>query len=42
VTWAFYDWAFVSVWCYFAALISLYIFIVVARNALQNERVTLG
>lgn len=40
VTWAFYDWAFVSVWCYFAALISLYIFMVVARNIQLHARVT--
>jgi hypothetical protein len=31
VTWALYDWAFVSVWCYFGALISLYIFYVIVR-----------
>jgi len=31
VTWALYDWAFVSVWCYFAALTSLYVFYVIVR-----------
>lgn len=31
-TWAFFDWVFVSVWCYFAAVISLYIFIIIARS----------
>ena len=41
VTWVFYDWAFVSVWCYFAAVISLYIFLVVARNIQLHARVTL-
>ena len=32
-SWAFFDWVFVSVWCYFAAVISLYIFIMIARSA---------
>lgn len=31
-TWAFFDWVFISVWCYFAALISLYIFFMIARS----------
>lgn len=32
LTWAFFGWAFVSVWCYFAAIISLYIFMMIARS----------
>ena len=32
ITWAFFDWVFVSVWCYFAAIISLYIFFMIARS----------
>jgi len=31
LTWIFYSWVFVSVWCYFAAVISLYIFYIIAR-----------
>lgn len=31
LTWVFYNWAFISVWCYFSAIISLYIFFVIAR-----------
>lgn len=31
LTWVFYKWVFVSVWCYFAAVISLYIFFIIAR-----------
>lgn len=31
-TWAFFDWVFISVWCYFAALISMYIFYMIARS----------
>lgn len=31
LTWIFYSWVFVSVWCYFAAIISLYIFYIIAR-----------
>jgi hypothetical protein len=38
VTWALYDWAFVSVWCYFAAIISLYIFVVIARRVQLHAR----
>lgn len=41
VTWAFYDWAFVSVWCYFAAVISMYIFLIVARYVRLHARATL-
>lgn len=37
VSWAFYDWALVSVWCYFAAIISLYIFFMIAHSV-QAER----
>lgn len=33
VAWLFFDWVFVSVWCYFAAIISLYISFVIARSA---------
>lgn len=29
VSWVFYNWVFVSVWCYFAAVISLYVFYVI-------------
>jgi len=32
VTWSFYEWVFISVWCYFAALISVYIFVAIARS----------
>jgi hypothetical protein len=32
ITTVFYGFAFISVWCYFAAIISLYIFLVTARN----------
>ena len=32
VTGVFFSWVFVSVWCYFAALISIYIFYMVYRN----------
>lgn len=32
VTLALFDWVFISVWCYFAALISLYIFFMIARR----------
>lgn len=32
VTWLFFDWAFISVWCYFAAIISLYIFFIIVRS----------
>jgi hypothetical protein len=38
LTWALYDWAFVSVWCYFAAIISLYIFFVIARRVQVHAR----
>jgi len=39
VTIAFFVWAFVSVWCYFAAIISLYIFIVINRSVqVENAR----
>jgi hypothetical protein len=37
-TLALYDWAFVSVWCYFAAIISLYIFFVIARHVQAHTR----
>jgi len=30
--WMFFGWAFISVWCYFAAIISLYIFFIVFRS----------
>ncbi|MBI1194922.1 MAG: hypothetical protein GC138_03615 [Gammaproteobacteria bacterium] len=33
---ALYDWAFISVWCYFAAVISLYIFVIMARRLRQR------
>ncbi len=39
MTWAFFDWAFISVWCYFAAIISLYIFFMIAHSV-QTARVT--
>ena len=32
ISWAFYEWVFVSVWCYFAAILSLYIFLMIARS----------
>ncbi|MBV1930822.1 MAG: hypothetical protein KUG71_03820 [Porticoccaceae bacterium] len=32
ITLAFFDWVFISVWCYFAAAISLYIFFLIARR----------
>lgn len=32
ITWQIYHWAFVSVWCYFSAVLSLYIFYVIARS----------
>ena len=32
LSWVFFDWAFVSVWCYFAAIISLFIFFMIARG----------
>ena len=32
LTWAFFGWVFVSVWCYFAAIISLYIFFMITRS----------
>ncbi len=32
VTLALFDWVFISVWCYFAAIISLYIFFMIARR----------
>jgi hypothetical protein len=32
LTWAFFGWVFVSVWCYFAALISLYLFFMIIRS----------
>jgi len=32
VTGAFFEWAFVSVWCYFASIVSLYIFLVIYRS----------
>lgn len=32
VTLAFFDWVFISVWCYFAAVISLYIFAMIAHR----------
>ena len=32
VAWGFYDWAFISVWCYFSAVISLYVFFVIAAS----------
>ncbi len=41
VTWALYDWAFVSVWCYFAAILSLYVFYVIARAAQKHYQVRL-
>jgi hypothetical protein len=31
-TWVIFDWVFISVWCYFAAIISLYIFFVIAHR----------
>ena len=31
-TWAFFGWVFISVWCYFAAVISLYIFFMIMRS----------
>jgi len=31
-TLAFYGWVFISVWCYFAAIISLYIFFIIVRS----------
>jgi len=36
-SWAFYDWVFVSVWCYFAAIISLTIFFMVARSVITSH-----
>lgn len=30
--WLFFDWVFVSVWCYFAAIISLYIFFIIVKS----------
>ena len=39
LTWIFYNWVFVSVWCYFAAVISLYIFYIIAR-CVNSTRVT--
>lgn len=32
VTLTLFDWVFISVWCYFAAIISLYIFFMIARR----------
>ena len=32
LTWAIFGWVFVSVWCYFAALISLYVFFMITRS----------
>ena len=32
VTWLFFDWVFLSVWCFFAALVTLYIFFMIARK----------
>ena len=30
---AFFDWVFISVWCYFAAIISLYIFYIMMHSS---------
>jgi hypothetical protein len=38
-TLVFYGWAFISVWCYFAALISLYIFLVIAHSVRHSSTV---
>jgi hypothetical protein len=38
VTLALYDWAFMSVWCYFAAILSLYIFVVIAHHVQSSAR----
>jgi hypothetical protein len=40
VTLALYDWAFMSVWCYFAAILSLYIFFVIAHHVQVRARAT--
>jgi hypothetical protein len=37
VTWSLFDWVFISVWCYFAGLISSYIFFMIAHRV-QVER----
>ena len=31
VTWILFDWVFLSVWCFFAALVTLYIFFMITR-----------
>ena len=36
VSWVFYNWVFVSVWCYFAAVISLYVFYVILSCVKMN------
>lgn len=41
-TLVFYGWAFISVWCYFAALISLYIFLVIARSVRHSHTVSVS
>jgi len=37
VTGAFFEWAFVSVWCYFAAIVSLYIFFMIYRSVSVSQ-----
>jgi len=32
ITWLFYTWVFVSVWCYFSSVISLYIVFIIVRR----------
>jgi len=41
LSWLFYTWVFVSVWCYFSSVISLYIFFVIARcvNTIRVSKV---
>ena len=36
ISWVFYNWAFISVWCYFAAVISLYVFYVILSCVKSN------
>jgi len=39
---AFFDWVFISVWCYFAAIISLYIFYIMMHSSRVASMVSIG
>lgn len=37
VSWIYFQWVFVSVWCFFAAIVSIYVFYIIARSVQANR-----